>query len=305
MHAVARSGSHRRRGETKVGVIIVIVVCVMAGMLLMFCVGAGIFLPAMGKARATARQIKDATQVRGIHQGLVLSGQSNGDRYPLPSVYDKNNTTLSLAKDTAPETKDTTANVASILIYNGFFSTQLCLSPAESNPNIVEMANYSQSMPPTAAVPQQALWDPAFSADFTGGKKGNFSYAHSYFRGARRALWGNTFQADEAALGNRGPEIAGVTNRNATNKNPNSNTLLIHGGRTTWEGNIAYNDNHVDFQLAYGKDRTMKDKDGKPFGLWDCHFFDDVTNDPTGANNYLTIITQNGKDESDVTTIWD
>jgi hypothetical protein len=29
-----------------------------------------------------------------------------------------------------------------------------------------------------------------------------------------------------------------------------SNTLLIHGGRTTWEGNIVYNDNSVRFEIT-------------------------------------------------------
>ena len=37
-----------------------------------------------------------------------------------------------------------------------------------------------------------------------------------------------------------------------------SNTLLIHGGRTTWEGNIAYNDNHITFE-------TRPDPETTPF----------------------------------------
>ena len=37
-----------------------------------------------------------------------------------------------------------------------------------------------------------------------------------------------------------------------------SNTLLIHGGRTTWEGNVAYNDNHVNFE-------TRPDPETLPF----------------------------------------
>jgi hypothetical protein len=37
-----------------------------------------------------------------------------------------------------------------------------------------------------------------------------------------------------------------------------SNTLLIHGGRTTWEGNICYNDNHANFE-------TRADPETLPF----------------------------------------
>jgi hypothetical protein len=41
---------------------------------------------------------------------------------------------------------------------------------------------------------------------------------------------------------------AGARDPNSAPVGKNSNTLLIHGGRTTWEGNIAYNDNHVNFE---------------------------------------------------------
>ena len=57
----------------------------------------GILLPALGKARATARQIKDGTQVRGIHQGMVLFAQNNSDQYPRPSLLDTGDATLNNA----------------------------------------------------------------------------------------------------------------------------------------------------------------------------------------------------------------
>jgi len=37
----------------------------------------GILLPALGAARRTARQIQNSTQLRGIHQGMVIFAQSN------------------------------------------------------------------------------------------------------------------------------------------------------------------------------------------------------------------------------------
>ena len=73
----------------------------------------GILLPALGKARAAARQIKCSTQVRGIHQGMVLFAQNNGDRYPLPSSYDKGTTaaTSRLRRDSA-KVKDSMLSAA-------------------------------------------------------------------------------------------------------------------------------------------------------------------------------------------------
>src|SRR5436190_4420652 len=56
----------------------------------------GILLPALGKARQSARQLKDSTQVRGIHQAMVVWAQNNGDFYPLPSQVDKQNQTINV-----------------------------------------------------------------------------------------------------------------------------------------------------------------------------------------------------------------
>ena len=101
----------------------------------------GILLPALGKARASARQIKDSTQIRGVHQGMVLWAQNNSDNYPTPSQIDKGWTTLS-----SNVVHDVPRNMMSVLIYNGFFSPELCVSPAESNGSIKIMGNYAYSI---------------------------------------------------------------------------------------------------------------------------------------------------------------
>ncbi len=265
----------------------------------------GILLPALGKARASARQIKDSTQVRGVHQGMVLFAQNNNDNYPIPSALDRGNTTL-----TATSGKDDLGGILSVLLFNGFFSPELTVSPAEQGSYISAMTNYALSNPANSPTPaggqpgSQALWDPSFrgsSAEFafgalTGGggnrpggfvattpanspyPTGNNSYAMMPLFGSRRAKWTNTFQANEAILGNRGPAYtvalqnnnpisALVPDTNTTQgfvitnpKGTNSATLAIHGGRTTWEGNIAYNDNHVNFE-------TRPDPENNPFNF--------------------------------------
>lgn len=230
-----------------------------------------ILLPALGKARAAARQLKCSTQVRGMMQGNVIWAQSNGDQYPLPSIVDKANQTI--AATTPPEAKDVTKNIYSLLIFNGYIPAEMCVTPAESNGSIKPHEGYNFSTPiASAAVPANALWDPSFratqaTATAAGGTgdtgqgvtgstvtTGGVSYAHNLPMFGRKARWGNTFTATEAAMGNRGPQYdingAGAT---ATWKlktgaaGVNSNTLLIHGSRTTWEGNVGFNDNHVDY----------------------------------------------------------
>ena len=232
----------------------------------------GILLPALGKARASARQLKDSTQVRGIHQGMVLWAQTNSDQYPVPSQIDKGNTTLT------NNAKDLPRHVISVLIFNGFFSPEICISPAEANGQIKVWDVYQYSEPAAAQGPDKklALWDPAFKSipvDLTIGNarvEGAFSYALSPFNGGRRIKWTNSFQATEAVIGNRGPGYTmsgGNTGTWAlgpagtpgnTSFGIGSNSLLIHGGRTTWEGNIAYNDNHVNFE-------TRPDPESVPF----------------------------------------
>jgi prepilin-type N-terminal cleavage/methylation domain-containing protein len=254
--------------------------------------------------RCGGRPIKDSTQVRGVHQGMVMFAQNNKDRYPMPSILDPDG--LTLAGDAAA--KDTTANIMSVLIYNGFFGPELCVSPAEANGSIKQMTTYAYSNPATAVNPAKALWDPAFSADFTGGRTGNFSYAHQAPTGLRLGDWANTFSATTVAVGNRGPAVSGVTyGRDPLGAQPafdaKSNTLMIHGARSTWEGNIAYADNHVNFETRMDPvSMTYVDSAGAKWA--DCLFFDEPA-DVNGRNAFMSIWTKAGATPADFGSIWD
>lgn len=228
----------------------------------------GILLPALGKARAAARQLKDSTQVRGIVQALVTFSGNNGDLYPLPSQLDKSNATVTA---TNASEKDLPRHMMSILVSQGFVPTEMMFSPAESNGQIQQKTDYAFSKPTYAAATDKstALWDPSFHGTpkdkAVGGEPAistsNLSYAMNPPFGKRRSKWSNTFSATEAVLGNRGPAYKAGTGGpeafpwiltdTATGDvaaGKTSNTLLIHGGRQTWEGNIGYNDNHVNFE---------------------------------------------------------
>src|SRR5215471_6524687 len=96
----------------------------------------GILLPALGKARQSARQLKDSTQVRGIHQGMLLCAQNNGDDFPLPSRVDKNNYTITAVAAGSESQKDVTCNILSMMIFNGSLSTEIMINPAEADGNV-------------------------------------------------------------------------------------------------------------------------------------------------------------------------
>ncbi len=260
---------------------------------------------AQGAGAAAKRQLKDATQVRGIEQSMILWAQNNRDEYPLPSRFDVNDKTVR-EKGAA---KDTSANIMSMLIYNGSIPAEICVSPAEANANIEVDRDYEFNVPRGAVNREQALWDPAFSVDFTKGK-GNVSYAHMRPHGKRLARWSNTFSATEAQVGNRGPEIAGVESVNgkltANVKNPDSITYLIHGPRESWEGNIGYADCHVSFETTLlGDDPKVWDRyEGRAGPTFDCYFYDEP-DDVNQRNIFMSIFTKAGTDAKDWTAIWD
>ena len=283
------------RGITAIEVVVVIVIVVVA---------VGLLLPYLGRTgHGNIRPLRDSTQVRGIHQGMVLWAQDHGDVYPLPSRIDLNNDTVAVEG----RAKDTTANIISILIHANYFSPELCVSPAESNPAIRVHDAHSFAEPATAVNPKKALWDPAFSADFTGGKTGNLSYAMMLPADERlEKTWKNTFSATQAVLGNRGPLVTGVGAKKSGREYTlakTSNTFLIHGGRTTWEGNIAYNDNHVNFETSVAPEMTLY-KDAAGTEQRDCLFLDEA-DDASKINNFLGIFVTAGATKAEHGAIWD
>jgi prepilin-type N-terminal cleavage/methylation domain-containing protein/prepilin-type processing-associated H-X9-DG protein len=262
-------------------------------------------------SRAAARQIKDATHIRGIQQSLIVWANQHRGVYPLPSKIDVAGTTI--AGEAA--LKDTTANIMSLLIFQGFIPVELLVSPAEANANIKKCDTYALNDPPKGNVPRNALWDPAFSADFTGDNIGNVSYAHLQPAGKRLATWSDTFNAMEATVANRGPEITSIERdvkgaRFIKTKLENSITYLIHGDRVKWEGNVAYNDGHVNFEIGFtGTPKEdlefpyYEDKERKH--VRDCLFFDETDSKEPTKNLFLGIFTMSGKEVIDWKSIWD
>jgi prepilin-type N-terminal cleavage/methylation domain-containing protein/prepilin-type processing-associated H-X9-DG protein len=269
----------------------------------------GILLPALGKARQSARQLKDSTQVRGITQSMVVWANNNAGEYPIPSRIDTGNQTTSANG----ESKNVTSAMLSVLIFNGNISPELCISPAESNTGAVQRdEDYEYNNPQGAISAANALWDPKFhgtplpegtgSATNASSPAGisNNSYAHTVFFGKRRAQWADTFSTTEAVFGNRGAEFSATPNAgsNATDTGTypasgrwslttgafgaQSNTLLIHGGRSTWEGNIGYNDGHVSFETKPNPDGiTYTRQTGTPRAVTDNLFI--MEQDEIGA----------------------
>ncbi|MEM1329634.1 MAG: prepilin-type N-terminal cleavage/methylation domain-containing protein [Planctomycetota bacterium] len=263
----------RGRGFTLIELLVVIAIIALL---------IGILLPALGRARSAARQLKDQTQVRSLIQAMALFAQSNDDFYPLPSRLDRGNVMIQNnefgaegAQDNA-QAKNLSRHIFSVMIWQGLIPAELLVSPAEVNSQIEAYDDY-EFEEPTRMVQEygenearSALWDPGFVATPRGlGESGEtavaagLSYAHTPPFGKRLATWSNTFKTTEISIANRGPvyetradantdddwTLAGTAGGSEDDAlyGIQSNTLLIHGGRTTWEGNVGANDASVTF----------------------------------------------------------
>lgn len=276
------------------------------------------------------RTLRDYTQLRGIQQALITWASNNDDKYPLPSKIDADNFTV-------PEfgrAKDTTANIMSILIQDGFITPELLISAAENNKNISAYEGYEIDEPRLAVDRKRALWDPGLSADFTSGTGGHVSFAHLIPQGRRLDMWGSTFKAEEAILSNRGPEMRAVeyVNGEAVTHfaNLGTNTTWFYSSRKlkppAWSGSVAFNDNHVElttspYLYAHNKPVGQPDfnprlklsqPDGTTLDIHDVLFADerppeddDAQREAYDANQYLGIFTTAGESREDFTAIWD
>jgi len=203
----------------------------------------GILLPALGAARRTARQMQNSTQVRGIHQGMVVFSQSNkgwfagltsaGEIVQAGDIGDSG--ASEDAAGTQPEAR------YHILLAGNFFSGEYAISPGESEYEKtpantqaaganVESDNYSYAM--------QTLGNNAGTALFGGTS------------GGRVQEWRDTINSQALILADR---------NTGDNENASISSIWEEESVGKWSGSLGWNDNHVEnvsnhvVQTQYGE----------------------------------------------------
>jgi prepilin-type N-terminal cleavage/methylation domain-containing protein len=260
---------NKRKGFTLVELLVVIAIIALL---------IGILLPALSRARQNAKRVKDSANIRSVLQGLNAFAPDNQNRFPTPSIIDRDNRTLALPSGTDPGEKNTTGSIMSILIFQRIVTPEILVSPADTG-TVQVYEDYEYDSPRGVAIPaqaRQAQWDPKFkgtpvdhrnnSGVFVGAPgtpngfaQGNISYnsyAHIPVGGGRQSLWTNTVSSSQVVLGNRGPDYqmpGGAPD--PTNPTPwelengqtgrDSATLSFYGNPNAWSGLIGFGDASV------------------------------------------------------------
>ncbi len=232
----------------------------------------GLLLPALAKAQRNARTMKDATQQRQIHQSFLTYSNANKGKLPIPGLINRGLATFFDGSSggsiqmpgVGPENvqQNTTPRLFSSMIAQEYFGTDIVIGPTEANPQVVEDVDYDYSEYDPG---DDKYWDEGFECSLGAPPGTNFycntSFVHEAICGDRKTLkWVDNQDAAYPILGTRAPENGAATN---DPKYERSQTLLLHGPRQQWIGNIVFADNHTDQVMNfYPAQTTFEDPDG-------------------------------------------
>lgn len=234
----------------------------------------GLLLPALSNVRNRARSATDATQVMQVLKAMIIMAQEDPQqRLPTPS---KINRLANMSTGVATQMQgmgeenpleNTTANLYSACIAKEAFGTDILIGPTEySGSNVVEMGKATSiGMPADTTYDltqynpsADKYWDTKFYCNLNGNTPPAgqsavcySSYAHQPIFGQRKALsWRAVGDSARPLMGTRGPFHAN-DGPNSSITNPtdlkDSPTLLLHGSKKEWDGNIVFGDGHFEF----------------------------------------------------------
>ena len=221
----------------------------------------GILLPALAQARRSAQQVKCGSQISQIHKAFVTQSINNPDQsYMMPGERNRLAFTGGATPVQIPgrglfdESKNSHQNLYSAMIAMGAFNPSVLITPAELSSKVAMCTNYNMN---GYRPGNDQYWDGdnGSTSNFKiTGNGGVFdacmtSYATMPLSkvGRRISEWKSTGNSKFVILGNRGVKdgiMLGAIYEQ-------SQTLLIHGGKNEWDGNLCKNDSSVEFGRTF------------------------------------------------------
>jgi prepilin-type N-terminal cleavage/methylation domain-containing protein len=293
---------NRKRGFTLIELLVVMAIIALL---------IGLLLPALAKARAQAKLIKDGSQIRGVHQSWLVFAREFDGVFPVPGMIARlpidigNGTEIVPGRGDENKTHNSHDNLYSVCIMQNYFSPELCVGPTEPNGNVFVKDNYNWDLYNPL---DNTHWDDDFACEINGTVGSNLSYAQMPLGGKRRVKhWRDSLSEKFAIVGNRGVKNGSLLEQDYLE----SATLGTHGGTKSWLGNVVYNDNHVQVSNTFTPE-GLNYRDGGVTQV-DNLFRNDMGNATSyeGVDSWLAIVnailgSANAPDENLlVSTVWD
>lgn len=288
----------RKRGFTLIELLVVIAIIALL---------IGLLLPALAKAQKNARSLKDKTQIKQIHQAMLVYAEDNKGRLPIPGLINRladPHTGLQLpGRGNEDFSRNNTAELYAAMIAQDLIDTKILIGPTEVSPYVREDPDYDfDEYDPTI----DQYWDPDFIVDIESGPECNASYFHMALCGKRKDLkWRDTAAQGDPMVATRAPRDGAVTG----DEYKLSPTLELHGTDEQWFGNVVFADNHIESinnffpsstnYLAMNQTSTRKDN------IYNAEFMDFESDNGMASNDAFLIISQGAASENEVNAIYD
>ncbi len=218
----------------------------------------GLLLPAMNLSRERAHALKCQAQLKQIHQSFVVHGRDWDGAFPTPGLVNRlADATPGLPSPQQPgrgpedPQANSSENMYSLCVMHALFPAEILVCPTEPSAYVAVKSDYDfEAYDPL----QDVYWDPSFRTRIDKTRHGaadllsNASYAHTPIAGQRKVKeWRDTANSQWPILGDRGvrkgSELADDYNTSVT--------LQSHGGSKQWDGNVCFNDNHVELLKTF------------------------------------------------------
>lgn len=205
-----------------------------------------ILLPALGGAREAARKMQNATQTRGIQQGIFILSQNNKGWYPGVNELVQGNGAKTFTS--AAQMKGNWSGAGGVpgqypearwilMMEEDAFEPAYAISPSEVSEK-VEAYDPNDSYDPFDAVYVSSF---GMSGLYTNNGPGNI------VAGGRVGEWRDTANSKAVVISDR--LTGGVFGDTSTHQSIWSDSQ--------WEGSITFNDNHVEFATSSEVENTQ------------------------------------------------